>query len=152
MIPNTILDQIRTNSNLDLIQLLNDLDIDDSHSDTNNLIDNCMYYTPDSIKHLQIIKDTDYQHDVANLALLTLNCQSLKAHWDSFTHLIHEIGISGLRPDVIAITEVFKTPPNLNLEMNGYQPLITKTRPNENDNRGGVGIFYQGRYNVHSTP
>jgi potassium voltage-gated channel Eag-related subfamily H protein 8 len=141
MIPNNMLDQIRTNSNLDLTQLLNDLEVDDNHSDSNDLIDNCMYHTPDSIKHLQILKDTDYQHNVNNLALLTLNCQSLKAHWEAFTYLIHQIEMSGLRPDIIGITEVFKTPPNLNLDMNGYQPLITKTRPNENDNRGGVGMF-----------
>jgi exonuclease III len=141
MIPNNMLDQIRTNSNLDLTQLLNDLEVDDNHSDSNDLIDNCMYHTPDSIKHLQILKDTDYQHNVAKLALLTLNCQSLKAHWEAFTYLIHQIEMSGLRPDIIGITEVFKTPPNLNLDMNGYQPLITKTRPNENDNRGGVGMF-----------
>jgi hypothetical protein len=41
---------------------------------------------------------------------------------------------------MIGLTEVFLIPENLNVNIESYHPLNTKTRPGENDNRGGVGL------------
>ena len=122
---NNIIDQIRTNSDLDLTHILNDLDTDDYNRDMNNITNNCMYYTPDSLNNI-------YTRDLLNntqnnFSLLSLNCQSLKTHWDAFSSMLHQAGTSGFLPDVIGLTEVFKIPSHLCFDINGYKPLITKT-------------------------
>jgi len=146
---NELIDQIRTNSNLDLENVLNDLDTNDQNSTTNKLLNKCMYYTPDSIKNMNTYNNKSDIHTSEKFSLFSLNCQSLKAHWDAFKNLLCQFGNSGLNPDIIGITEVFKTPPNINLHIEGYKPLITNTRPNENDNRGGVGMYIKD--NIIST-
>jgi len=93
-----------------------------------------MYHIPSSIT-LDGLDSKD------KMALFSLNCQSLKGHWDKIKDLIYEITVSGLQLDIIGLTEVFKTPENLKFDLEGFRPLLTKTRPDARDNRGGVGMY-----------
>jgi len=116
----------------------------------NNITNNCMYYTPDSLNNI-------YTRDLLNntqnnFSLLSLNCQSLKTHWDAFSSMLHQAGTSGFLPDVIGLTEVFKIPSHLCFDINGYKPLITKTRPDVHDNRGGVGMYIKEGITSDSRP
>jgi len=41
---------------------------------------------------------------------------------------------------------VFTIPPNIHFSLEGYHPLMLRTRPPENGTRGGVGLFIDENY------
>ena len=74
-----------------------------------------------------------------------LNCQGLKAHWDSFHNLLWEIGGEQNCLDFIGITELYSMNSG-DCILNGYHPLEFKTRNDTNNSRGGIGLYIRDKY------
>ena len=74
------------------------------------------------------------------ISLFCLDCQGLRAHWDSFCSLIYEMGSNTDGFDVIEVTEPFSMAEGQCL-VTGYHPLEFATRNNSNSSKGGVGVY-----------
>ena len=71
------------------------------------------------------------QNERNNFSMFCLNCQRLRAHWDAFCGLIHDMG-SGIEVlDVIGVTEIFSM------------------ENDTNNSKGGVAIFLRDCYNYN---
>ena len=137
------LDRINTLRQYDLQKLCDDgHTIDEPNDCPFNLINNtCLYYEPIQIRDIM-------QNERNNFSMFCLNCQGLRAHWDAFCGLIHDMG-SGIEVlDVIGVTEIFSME-NDACSLPGYHPIEFKTRNDTNNSKGGVGIFLRDCYNYN---
>ena len=96
----------------------------------------CKYYEPCNVKSALSGND---------LSMFGLNCQGLRAHWDSFYNLICDMSGNSHHFDIIAITELYGMTKG-DCIIPGYHPLEFKVRNDSNNSRGGIGIYIK---NVH---
>ncbi len=100
---------------------------------------------------LSYIKECGY-HDVNNFtasvnelvnpfSLFCINCQSLNSHIESLRYLMADISNEKFQFDIIGVTETFRIHEDFNYGLNGYHPLISKTRADDDDSHGGVGLY-----------
>ena len=115
--------------------LMDDIQINPTHN-------KCKYFSIDELKE-------HFGRDGYTLnksySVLALNCRSLTAHWDEFKHLISETSNNDFQFDIIGLSEIFKI--QNNFDLCGYHNFIYKNRPDNDDNRGGVGLFIKNNYN-----
>ena len=140
------LDHISTQSTYDLVKLFNDSELDEDFSESPmDIIDNtCNYYDPSGVKEL-LNQEKNY------VSLFCLNCQGLRAHWDSFHNLVWETCGDGNAFDIIGITELY----SMNISecaLNGYHSLEYKTRNDTTISRGGIGLYIQERLQYDIRP
>ena len=103
----------------------------------NNL--NCKYYTP--------LNCADLLHENKNsLSAFSVNAQSLNAHWDSLNTLLSTVSEKQGAFDFIALTETFNLSPKVNYDLAGYHPLKFKTRNDDDDGHGGVGLYINDQF------
>ena len=85
--------------------------------------------------------------DNINMTMFSINCQSLKAHWESFQHLLYNIQGNSNSLDIIGLTEVFTLPDDTKYELDGYHNFEYEVR--KDSGRGGAGIFINETYTYH---
>ena len=102
----------------------------------------CNYIIPSEFK--QNSAEDNY------ISLLNFNIRSLKAHFHELDSVLADMtgGEESLRPDVIALSEIFNIGELADLQLRGYHKLLYKCRPPPNDSRGGVGLFINNQYTV----
>ena len=100
--------------------------------------DDCKYYAPEQMSQLITAKC---------FASFCINCQSITAHWDGLHDLLCSMSADHKKLDTIGLTEVFKIHDNINYDIEGYHPIIYKTRPESG--RGGVAMYINE--NLHFT-
>lgn len=140
-IDRTCLDQVDKSDNFDLKYIYesqSDSLEDDENENTSKLINfpTCQYYSPSDLTELPGYKDYETNN---SLSIFSLNCRSLTAHWEDLKHLLADITNESFHLDVIGLSEIFKIHSDFKLE--GYHSFIYKNRPDQDDNRGGVGFF-----------
>ncbi len=95
----------------------------------------CDYYQPSDVKNM-------LTQDRNSLSLFCLNCQGLKAHWDSFCNLVSDMHGELYKNvfDLIGITELYSMSRG-EYSLDGYHALEFKTRNDTSGSRGGVGMY-----------
>lgn len=134
---NVELDQMRADPSYDLANLLASKydNIEDSvQTEYLNHITNSQYYSPNEVS--QIFEDSQNL-----LSCFHLNCQSINAHWDNLTNLVHDLSSEKFAFDIVGLSEVFKVHKHFNYNIDGYHPFIYKTRPGPSEGRGGIGMY-----------
>lgn len=101
----------------------------------NNLT--CDYFTPNEVNQRLPSKNTK------NLSVFSLNCRSLSAHWNDVKHLLSELNFPF---DFIGFSEIFSIRKNALFALDGYHQLEYATRPENDDGRGGVGLFIKDSF------
>ena len=103
----------------------------------------CNYYAPSDFTDIIEGDPTS----TTNTSFFSLNCRSLPAHWDSINQLLCEISSEKFSFDVIGLSEIFRISPNICYNLEGYHNFEYKIRPDDDDGRGGVGIFVKENIN-----
>ena len=142
MSPNITPNQIQTNPAVDLLQFYEQEELEEQN---NTIVD----------QHMSKFCDYTTIEDLATsiktntkMSMLNLNIQSLRAHWSDFQLFLDQFSKEKSHFNIIALTELFTIPSGINYEMEGYHPLIAKSRPTQNGIRGGVGMFIDESYLV----
>ena len=140
------LDQINTHADYDLCELYDNDNIEDEITSSPFSINEntCNYFEPDKLNKLLL-------NGKNNLSMFCLNCQGLRAHWDGFSDLINKMNsddnIGSF--DIIGITELYSMSSG-ECSINGYHPLIFKTRTDLMGSRGGVGMYIKNTYQINA--
>lgn len=143
MSPNDNDDQILTEPIYDLISHYTPNYEEDNNTmvDHHNIhIHKCEYTSTNELSKRMI--------DNNRLSILNLNIQSLRAHWGDLNLFLNEFSKTKAHFNIIGLTEVFTIAPGTHFSLDGYHPLLTRTRPPENGIRGGVGLFIDEQYIV----
>ena len=124
----------------DLSQLCDTSEPGDEFNDSpfEILSNKCDYYEPCEINKI-------LTNDHNNMSIFCMNCQGLRAHWDSFRNLVWEMCADNNALDIIGITELF----SMNMgecALDGYHPLEFKTRNDTNSSRGGIGLYIRDKH------
>lgn len=135
---NITLDQVATNDYYDFYHQYYGDDMEPNNVETQLNHNSSKYYSTDEYK-----TNIGSKCDNDTLGCLNLNCQSIGGHWTALKQFISELdgGTCTFRFDVIGLTEIFRVPTNMTYHIDGYHPLEHKTRPENDDGRGGVGFF-----------
>jgi len=83
-------------------------------------------------------------HNKYKLSTLSLNIQSLQSKFQPFCELIGKLKQHKKEPDIILLQELWSVPDFVEFKLQGYHPLIYKTRIK--DRGGGVGIFLKDNF------
>jgi predicted nucleotidyltransferase len=129
------LDHVSTHAEYDLKLLYeNDLSDDEHFESPFDMTNNeCLYYEAETVGNVLASSQGEF-------SLFCLNCQGLRAHWDSFCTLLYDMGSNIGGFDVIGVTELFSMAEGQCL-LTGYHPLVFATRNNSNSSKGGVGVY-----------
>ena len=134
----TSLDQLMCNKNFDLKSLY-DLHLEDESNDSfdspfEQFENSSKYYDPVDFNKMvkQINKPLSYFH---------LNTQGLENNFDEFHQLICNMHSSDFAFDVIGISALFKFSNPDKIALPGYLPLKYKVRGDNDDYRGGIGLY-----------
>ena len=130
------LEHITTQQIYDLQFLCNN-NIDSFNTPFEMCHNTCNYYEPKAVKNML--------DGEISFSLFCLNCQGLQAHWDSFCNLIHDLCDGKCTIDMIGITELFYMSKG-KCPLNGYLPLVFKTRNDTTNCKGGVGLYIRDNY------
>jgi hypothetical protein len=138
MLDNVNFDQIRTDKKYNFLEQY--IDYTDEYDNPlqlmgENSLSECNYYNPEEL--LGLVQSKDYQHNA--LSTFHINCQSINAHWDKLQTLLNEVTCPKFTFDIIGLTEIFQIHEFTNYNIEGYHPILYKTRPSNQGNRGGVG-------------
>ena len=111
-----------------------------SNNDSPFLHHQCNYYQANEVasKVSKIQNPTSYFH---------LNCRGLSSNWENFQELIYEIHSNIFSLDFIGISEVFRCKHDQRLYLTNYHDMLTRTRDDEDDCRGGVALFIKNTIN-----
>ena len=137
------LDQVRSSEHFDFSYLF-DEHWDSEYDSSTFFQGDCNYYSPHDFNNLL----TQYHSDSC-ISALTLNCQSLTAHWHEFNSLIAELSTERFSFDFIGLTEIFKLKEKMAYELEGYHELEHASRNTDDDGRGGVGLFIKENISYH---
>ena len=93
----------------------------------------------------------DYYQNIQDrnaLSLFCLNCQGLKAHWESFCNLVSDIHGELYEHyfDIIGNTELYSMSRG-EYSLDGYHALEFKTCDETTGSRGGVGMYIKKNIN-----
>ena len=143
VVDNVTLDRIRTDSAFNFVQLYRDSngadsDIDEFVDPLTFLCDDCKYYSPEEF--------TDLNND-NSLVAFHINCQSLTSHWDDLNELLCKLNPNEHMLDIIGLTEIFKIHDTVDYSLDGYHPIIHKTRNESTHCRGGVALYINEQLN-----
>ncbi len=131
-------DQIRENTEYDLINTYEINSDDHADSPFNELNKACDYFEPEKFNKMssQLTNNSSYFH---------LNCRGLSNNWESFKELLFELHSELFSFDFIGISELWKCDVDCRLGLPGYHKLIARNR--DDDNRGGVGLYIKDTIN-----
>ena len=141
------IDSIDSNPNFNFLSKISDNDNDDEllfnnpdFSPYSELEFNCSYIGPDHFT----LKDSD------NLAVLSLNIQSLPAKFNELSDMLNELSTNNFTPEVICLQEIWKIIDPSLFQLDNYQTIEINTR--DNTRGGGVGIYVKKDiiFNVHT--
>ncbi len=134
------LDQIRGNTEYDLINTYDIYSDDHADSPFTEVNKACDYFDPDQFNEMssQLKNKSSYFH---------LNCRGLSNNWESFKELLYELHSEQFSFDFIGISELWKCDGDCRLVLPGYHKLIARNR--DDDNRGGVGLYIKDTINYH---
>ena len=133
-------EHIDTQQKYDLQQLFqNDPRSDELSDSPFELCNNtCLYYEPCGVNEA-------FSRPNDDLSIFCLNCQGIRAHWDSFYNLVQEMGKDSRSFDVIGVTEIFGMSQG-ECALPGYHPLEFSVRNNSNNSKGGIGIYVKASH------
>ena len=117
---NIDLSHINTEPNLDLnMQMLEKFqcETDNIHLDDVMKIKNSDYYMPADIASMTTNSSN-------HISCFHINCQSINAHWDSLTNLVHDMSNDNFCFDVIAMSEIFKIDKHYSYSIDGYHDIV----------------------------
>lgn len=136
MTDNITLDQVANDDIYDFCHHYHGDDMNDIDNESNNI--QTKYFSTEEFRTSIGSKCSD-----ESLGCINLNCQSLGGHWTALKQFFNELDGDSIkfRFDIIGLTEIFKIPSNMTYCIDGYHPLEHKTRPENDDGRGGVGFF-----------
>ena len=130
------LDRVATELKYDLSQLLANKHPEDINDDHNELMllrtSDCNYYSPEQFNDLDTSKA---------VSAFCINCQSITSHWDALHDLLCTMNSDTNKLDFIGLTEIFYIHDNVNYSIDGYHPILYKTRPANMRGRGGVALY-----------
>lgn len=109
----------------------------------------CKYYEPNEYNDL--ITNLLTKNHNNNFSYFHLNCQGLSAKWQTLTQLFSDLNDVNSNFDFICLSEIFHHEHDQRLHLDGYLPLISKTRAHPSRG-GGVGIFVRECFNVKARP
>ena len=143
--------KIEYSSEFDLAKLYNsqvisnnENDDDDEELSSSPFGINCtIYYTTQDMSTLSPTN--------IHFSTLNQNCQSLSAHWDNFKNQLEQIQNHSLQFDIISLTETFRLASPEHYSLTGYHPIISRARPPDDDNRGGVGLYFKTKVSYQIT-
>ena len=95
----------------------------------------------------KFIDENDYISDNKNIkdfSFFSFNIQSLQAKFVEFENTILNLKDNNCEPDVILLQEIWNNNDPTLLSINGYHPLLYKTR--SNCRGGGVGLYIKKNY------
>ena len=127
------LNQLRTNSDYDLVSLYED-NVDEEEADSlyAHGSNNNEYYEPEQF-------NTKFGESHDSFSYFQLNCRGLSSNWDAFHDLICDLHGTNFSFDFIGISELFQCDKDPRISLSGYHNIITRCRMNSP--RGGVGLF-----------
>jgi len=134
MLDKITLDQVAIDDNYNFFKHYIEGD-DDSITTPSNLTQSS-YFSADSFK-----TEIGNKSNEESLGCLALNCQSIGGHWTALQHFLSELEGDNFRFDIIGLSEIFRVPNNVFYNRDGYHSLEYKTRAEDDDGRGGVGLF-----------
>ena len=70
--------------------------------------DSPLSLNPKECKYLTTVELSNFQSDKVSLSMLSINCRSLEAHWDSVQELFCNLSSGSLKLDMTALTEIFR--------------------------------------------
>ena len=108
------------------------IDQDDSSESPIHDLNTCEYYAPKDIANLA-------QQGVDPFSSLCMNIQSINAHWEGLLELLGNTNTNSFTIDCLGLTEIFRINDFSNYNIEGYHPIVYKTRPDRN--RGGIGLY-----------
>jgi len=76
-----------------------------------------------------------------NFSVLSINIQSLSAKFQSLQLFIENLSKNKKEPDLICLQEIWNIPDFIEFNLNGYHPLIFKSRQNSVQGGGGWVFF-----------
>ena len=77
-------------------------------------------------------------------SVLSINVQSLPAKFNDLCEFINSLKVSNCAPDIICLQEIWKLPNDDFFNIEGFHPLVYKSRSNSVQG-GGVGIFVSNK-------
>ena len=78
--------------------------------------------------------------------VLSVNIQSLQSKYNELCTFINNLQLLCCEPDIICLQEIWKIPDGEFFPLDGYHPLVFKSRHN-NVQGGGVGIYVKKCHN-----
>jgi hypothetical protein len=141
---NVSLGNILTDPSYDFLQCLSKENVPDAEN----------MYLPDSpyddisilCSYMDETRFSNTYSNNPNLAILTLNIQSLPSKFTEFSEFIRSLQISNSAPDIICLQELWQFPDPSMFTLPGYNELIYKLRRNHVQG-GGVGIYVKSGIN-----
>ena len=148
-IPNVSLDNLNSEQEYDFLNVLSNHDsplkppIDNDYYDDslyNNIQLKCKYFDENQF--------IDKHKNLNKFSYLSFNIQSLPAKFSDFQGLINNLQINNCAPDVILLQETWRITHHHLFNLDGYRPLIFKSRTDSQG--GGTGIYVKTiyRFNV----
>jgi hypothetical protein len=133
-------EHINTQNRYDLQQLFQNDPLSENVSDSPFDLCNstCLYYEPHAVN--KVFSETNEE-----FSIFCLNCRGLRAHWDSFYNLVHEMGGDRHSFDIIGVTELFAMSRG-ECSLPGYYPLEFTTRNDSSNSKGGIGIYIKDNH------
>ena len=112
----------------------NSLDEDEMCESPLNYINDCHYY------------DTHTFTEMANLttepfSVFCINCRCLNTNIEPLKDLLADLSNDHFQLDIIGLTETFTLKEGIDYDLDGYHPLISNSRPADDDYHGGVGVY-----------
>ena len=128
-------EHISTQNRFDLENMFQNDPLSEEASDSpfDSCNSTCLYYEPHAVNEAFSQTNDDF-------SVFCLNCQGLRAHWDSFYNLIQEMGGGNQTFDIIGVTELFGMT-NGECSLPGYHPLEFTVRNDSANSKGGIGIY-----------
>ena len=77
-------------------------------------------------------------------SVLSINIQSLPAKFNAFCEFISSLKFNNCAPEIICLQEIWKLPNDEFFNIDGYHPLVYKSRLNSVQG-GGVGIYVSSK-------
>ena len=142
------LDQVQTDENFNLKNLMSDETNDDDISPYHNSGHTCKYYELEEFQN-------EFHSVSKQMSFLSQNIRSLPGKWSEFGQFISDLNKDQFKFSVIALQEIWNVPKGINFIIPGYKPLHYTIRDStglNNNAGGGVGLFVDENYDFEPIP
>ncbi len=139
MAANITLDRVGSDKAFEFSHLHETCEDSSDYTSQLSIVNTCAYFT--SSEFIESAPKHSSQFSV-----FSLNCRSLPAHWADIKDLVANMSRPDFFFDVIGLTEVFRLRDNVSYCLDGYHDIISRTRGERDDGRGGVGLFIKDKH------